>query len=79
MEIKERVFKVLEKMDIDQEKINENAKFRVDLQFDSIDIFDFIDAVQDEFSDEGLEIDDKDIQKIGTVGDVVQFIEARLK
>ncbi len=78
MEIRERVYKVLEKMNVNPEKITDNASFKVDLQFDSIDIYDFIDAVQDEFSDMGLEIDDKEILSISSVGDAVSFIEKKV-
>ncbi len=78
MDIKERVYKVLENLNVNPEKIKENASFKVDLQFDSIDIYDFIDAVQEEFSDMGLQIDDKEILSISSVGDAISFIQKKV-
>lgn len=78
MDIRERVYKVLENMNVTREKISDDASFKIDLQFDSIDIYDFIDAVQEEFSDLGLEIDDKEILSISSVGDAVSFIEKKV-
>jgi len=78
-EIKKRVFAVItENLGIDAEKVTEEATFKVDLQFDSIEIYDFIDALQESFADHDLEIDDKDILQISTVKDAISFIGKKL-
>lgn len=78
MDIRERVYKVLETLNVNQDKISDGATFRTDLQFDSIDIFEFVDSLKEEFEDEGLEIDDKDVYSIVKVSDVIDYLEKKL-
>ena len=60
----------------DEAKITMEARFREDLQADSLDLVELIMAFEDKF---GAEISDEDAQKIATVGDAVTYIEARKK
>lgn len=60
----------------DEEKITMEARFREDLEADSLDLVELIMAFEDKF---GAEISDEDAQKITTVGDAVTYIEARKK
>jgi acyl carrier protein len=60
----------------DEEKITMEARFREDLEADSLDLVELIMAFEDKF---GAEISDEDAQKIATVGDAVTYIEARKK
>jgi acyl carrier protein len=60
----------------DEEKITMDARFREDLEADSLDLVELIMAFEDKF---GAEISDEDAQKIATVGDAVNYIEARKK
>ena len=56
----------------DDEKITMEARFREDLEADSLDLVELIMAFEDKF---GAEISDDDAQKITTVGDAVKYID----
>lgn len=60
----------------DESKINPDARFREDLEADSLDLVELIMAFEDKF---GAEISDEDAQKITTVGEAVKYIEAHKK
>ena len=60
----------------DEEKITMEARFREDLEADSLDLVELIMAFEDKF---GAEISDEDAQKITTVGEAVSYIDARKK
>jgi len=60
----------------DEGKIVMEARFREDLEADSLDLVELIMAFEDKF---GAEISDEDAQKITTVGDAVTYIDARKK
>ncbi|GAB4499030.1 MAG: acyl carrier protein [Anaerolineales bacterium] len=61
---------------VDEEKITMDARFREDLEADSLDLVELIMAFEDKF---GAEISDEDAQKITTVGEAVKYIEANKK
>ncbi len=56
------------------EKVNMEAKFRDDLEADSLDLVELIMAFEEEF---GGEISDEDAQKITTVGEAVTYLDSR--
>jgi len=60
----------------DEAKITMEARFREDLEADSLDLVELIMAFEDKFE---AEISDDDAQKIVSVGDVVTYIDARKK
>ena len=57
---------------VDEDKITMEARFREDLEADSLDLVELIMAFEDKF---GAEISDEDAQKITTVGEAVTYIE----
>ena len=57
---------------VDEEKITMEARFREDLEADSLDLVELIMAFEDKF---GAEISDEDAQKITTVGEAVAYID----
>ena len=65
---------IIEQLGLDEGKVTMEAKFREDLEADSLDIVELIMAFEDKF---GGEISDEDAQSIETVGDVVKYIEAK--
>mgnify|MGYP003541923658 FL=1 len=72
----ERVKKiVVERLEVDAEKVNEKASFIDDLGADSLDIVELVMAFEEEF---GIEIPDDVQEQIGTVGDAVRFIKERV-
>ncbi len=64
---------IVEQLGVSEDKVTPDARFREDLEADSLDIVELIMAFEDKF---GGEISDEDAQNIETVGDVVKFIEA---
>ena len=50
-----------------------DANIQEDLDADSLDMVDLVMSVEEEFD---LKIEDEDVEKIKTVGDIVSFIEA---
>jgi acyl carrier protein len=62
---------IIDLLNVDESKIKPEARFREDLEADSLDLVELIMAFEDKF---GGEISDEDAQKISTVGDVVQYI-----
>ena len=55
-----------------RDKITMDSTFKDDLDADSLDVFQIITAIEDEFE---LEISDEDAEKIATVGDAVEQIQ----
>ena len=69
----ERVKKiVVEHLDVDADKVTENASFIDDLGADSLDTVELVMAFEEEF---GIEIPDDAAESIVTVGDAVKFID----
>ena len=60
----------------DEAKIKPEARFREDLEADSLDLVELIMAFEDKF---GAEISDEDAQKITTVGEAVKYIDEHKK
>ena len=56
----------------DEDKITMDSTFKDDLDADSLDVFQIVTAIEDEFE---LEISDEDAEKIVTVGDAVEQIQ----
>jgi len=66
---------VVERLEVDAEKVNEKASFIDDLGADSLDLVELVMAFEEEF---GIEIPDDVQEQIGTVGDAVRFIKERV-
>jgi acyl carrier protein len=73
VEIKEVIIDLL---GVDEDKVVLEARFREDLEADSLDLVELIMAFEDKF---GGEISDEDAQKITTVGEAVKYVEERMK
>jgi len=65
---------VVELLGVDEDKVTPEARFREDLEADSLDLVELIMAFEEEF---GGEISDEDAQKITTVGEAIAYVEAR--
>ena len=73
-DIADRVRKiVVEHLNVDAEKVTEKASFIDDLGADSLDIVELVMAFEEEF---GVEIPDDAAEKITTVRDAIDYIEA---
>ncbi len=67
---------IVDLLGADESKIKPEARFREDLEADSLDLVELIMAFEDKF---GGEISDEDAQKIVTVGDAVKYVEEHMK
>jgi len=63
---------VAEKVGVEVDEITMETSFADDLEADSITLFELVMALEDEFD---IEIDDESIEKIKTVGDIVNYLE----
>lgn len=71
-EIQERVNKVIrEVLRVKEEALAPQARIREDLGADSLDVVSLLMALEDEFNDS---INDEEAGRLGTMGDIVQFI-----
>ena len=66
---------IVELLGVDPSKVVPDARFREDLEADSLDLVELIMAIEEEF---GGEISDEDAQKITTVGEAVSYIDNRM-
>jgi acyl carrier protein len=66
---------IVELLNVDGEKVTMDARFREDLEADSLDLVELIMAFEDKF---GGEISDEDAQKITTVGEAVRYLDAHM-
>lgn len=67
---------IVEQLGVDEEKVTPEARFREDLEADSLDLVELIMAFEEEF---GGEISDEEAQGITTVGEAVAYIEKHLQ
>ena len=61
---------VSENLGVDIAQITETSSFKDDLGADSLDLFEMVMALEDEYE---IEIPTEDLEKIATVGDVVNY------
>jgi acyl carrier protein len=66
---------VIELLGVDEDRVVPEARFREDLEADSLDLVELIMAFEEEF---GSEITDEDAQTITTVGQAVSYINQRM-
>jgi acyl carrier protein len=66
---------IVDLLGVEPEKVTLEARFREDLEADSLDLVELIMAFEEEF---GEEISDDDAQSIRTVGDAMAYVEARM-
>ena len=63
---------VAEKLNVDESEITESTSFKDDLDADSLDLFEMVMALEEEF---GIEIPSEDLEKLVTVGDVLDYLK----
>ncbi len=71
--LKEEIYNLIsETLEIPKEKINEEANLVSDLELESLDLVDLIATFENKYN---IEILDKDIKTLQTVGDIIKYIE----
>ncbi|OGO05328.1 MAG: acyl carrier protein [Chloroflexi bacterium RBG_13_56_8] len=63
---------IVDQLGVSEDAVTMEARFREDLEADSLDLVELIMAFEEEF---GGDISDEDAQKIATVGDIVAYLE----
>ena len=63
---------IAEQLGADESSISEETSFKDDLGADSLDLFELVMAMEDEFD---VEIPTDDLEKMLTVGDVVTYLK----
>jgi len=66
---------IVDLLGVDESKINLDARFREDLEADSLDLVELIMKFEDEF---GGEISDEEAQQIKTVGQAVEYLQKHM-
>jgi acyl carrier protein len=67
---------IIDLLGVDEDNVTREARFREDLEADSLDLVELIMAFEDKF---GGEISDEDAQQISTVGEAVDYIDEHMK
>ena len=65
---------IVELLEVDESEVVPEAAFADDFNADSLDLIEFITAVEDTFK---IEVPDEDAEKLRTVRDAIDYIEAR--
>ena len=65
---------ITEQLNLEGVEITEASSFKDDLGADSLDLFELVMALEEEF---GVEIPSEDLEKIATVGDVMNYMKAK--
>ena len=69
MDVSERVKQIIvDQLGVDAARVTPEARFRQDLEADSLDLVEF-----------GGEISDEDAQKITTVGEAIDYLQSHTK
>lgn len=63
---------IADQLSIDADGITEESSFKDDLGADSLDLFQLVMALEDEYS---VEIPADDLQQLATVGDVIKYLK----
>ncbi|HEY4875435.1 MAG TPA: acyl carrier protein [Puia sp.] len=63
---------MIDKFAVDENDLSYQASFCNDLNIDSLDLVEFIDAIEKEFE---IKIPDEDAEKLTTVGSVIDYVD----
>ena len=70
----EKILEILQnQLSIDVTGVTEETSFRDDLRIDSLDLYEVVTALEDEY---GIEIQPEDLDGIRTIGDVIEYLAA---
>ncbi len=76
MSVEQKVKQIIvEQLGVDEAQVDNNASFVDDLGADSLDIVELVMAFEEVFD---LDIPDEDAEKIATVKDAIEYIDAKM-
>ena len=65
---------ILEQLGVEKSTLVPEANLLDDLGADSLDVVELVMALEEEF---GIQVPDEDVENIRTVGDILEYLEAR--
>ena len=65
---------IVEQLDIEEALITEEASFKDDLGIDSLDLFELVMALEEEFN---VEIPSEDLESVVTVQDIMDYLKGK--
>ena len=65
---------IAEQLSVDAETVTEASSFKEDLGADSLDLFELVMALEDEYN---IEIPAEELADLATVGDVIEYLKNR--
>lgn len=65
---------IVEQLNVDESAVKPEANFKEDLEADSLDLFELIMALEEEY---GVEIPSEDLNSIQTVQDVIDYLKKK--
>jgi acyl carrier protein len=63
---------ISDQLNVDADSVTPDAKFKEDLEADSLDLFELVMALEEEY---GVEIPSEDLENILTVQDIMTYLE----
>lgn len=63
-----------DQLSLEDVEITAESRFKEDLDVDSLDLFELVMSLEDEF---GVEIPSEDLEKLATVGDVINYLAGK--
>lgn len=64
---------IAEQLSVDASEIELTSNFKEDLEADSLDLFELVMALEEEYD---VEIPSEDLEKIATVEDIIEYLKA---
>lgn len=65
---------IAEQLGIDAEEVKAESSLQDDLSADSLDLFELVVSLEEEY---GIEIPSGDLEKVETVNDIIEYLEAK--
>lgn len=65
---------IAEQLNVDESEIQMDTSFQDDLGADSLDLYELVMNLEDEY---GIEIPVEELQKMSTVGDVIRYLKSQ--
>ena len=72
--IKEKIELIAEQLNCEESEITAETSFKDDLGADSLDLFELVMALEDEYN---VEIPAEELAELATVGDVIEYLKGR--
>ena len=71
--MKDRILQIIaEQFNIDKDDLTEDMNFQDGLNADSIELVELVMTIEEEFE---TEVSEEDLEKLKTIGDVIEYVE----